>query len=124
MQKINLPRHLKKIGSLIGAGWKRLSKKHGLKINVIGPEALITFSFDYGDASQAIRTLFTQEMLKKGFLASGTVFVSYAHKEQAVKRYLAAVDDVFAVLAKAISANTILKLLKGPAAHSGFRRLT
>src|SRR3989344_636480 len=70
MKKVNLPEHLKKIGRMIGEGWRKLAKKHKLKINVIGPEALITFSFDYGDDNQAIRTLFTQEMLKLGYLAS------------------------------------------------------
>lgn len=124
MKKVNLPRHLKKIGSIIGEGWKKSAKKHGLKINVIGPEALITFSFDYGEDSQAIRTLFTQEMLKRGFLASGSVYVSYAHKPRQVKKYLKVVDEVFGILKKAISDKRINALLKGPVAHTGFKRLT
>lgn len=124
MRKLNVPAHLKKIGAMIEGGWKKLAVKHALKINILGPKALITFSFDYGQDSQAIRTLFTQEMLKRGFLASSTVYVSYAHKEAHVKKYLAAVDRVFEILQKAIRDKNIYKLLKGPVAHSGFRRLT
>lgn len=124
MKKINLSRHLKKIGLMIGNGWKKLAKKHGLKIKVLGPEALITFSFDYGADSQAIRTLFTQEMLKRGFLASGSVYVSYAHKEIQVKKYLSVVDEVFDFLKKAIAEKKVAALLNGPVAHSGFKRLT
>ncbi len=124
MKKVNLPKHLKKIGSMIGGGWRKLAKKHKLKINVIGPEALITFSFDYGEDNQAIRTLFTQEMLKRGFLASASVYVSYAHKPGHVKKYLEAVDEVFGILKKAIFDKNITTLLNGPVAHSGFKRLT
>lgn len=124
MKKINLPAHLKKIGGLIGRGWKNLAQKHGLKIKVLWPEALITFSFDYGNESQAIRTLFTQEMLKRGFLASGSVYVSYAHKENQVKKYLSAVDEVFGFLKKAITERRVRALLNGPVAHVGFKRLT
>ena len=103
MKKINLPQHLKKIGKMIGDGWKGAAKKHGLKINVIDPEALVTFSFDYGTDVQAIRTLFTQEMLARGFLASASVYVSYAHKENHVRKYLEAVDEVFGIIKNAIN---------------------
>ena len=124
MKKINLPRHLKKIGKIIGDGWKKMAKKHGLKIRVLDPEALVTFSFDYGADSQAIRTLFTQEMLERGFLASGSVYVSFAHKENHVKKYLAEVDEVFGIIKGAINEKKVQSLLNGPVAHSGFKRLT
>ena len=124
MKKVNLPAYLKRIGALIGEGWKRLSVKHSLKIRVHGPEALVGFAFDYGEDSQAIRTLFTQEMLKRGFLAAGSVYVSLAHTEKNVKLYLRAVDEVFGVLAEAIQKKTVHTLLRGPVAHSGFQRLT
>src|SRR3989344_1737055 len=119
-----VPKHLKRIGGQIGDGWKRLAKKHGLRITVVGPEALITFSFAYGKDSAALRTLFTQEMLARGFLAGGSVYVSFAHTAEAVKKYLKAVDEVFALLAEALGEGTVKKRLHGPVAHSGFKRLT
>ncbi len=124
MQKTNVPAHLKRIGGLIGEGWKRLAQKHGLKIHVHGPEALVGFSFDYGEESQAVRTLFTQEMLRRGFLASGSVYVSYAHTEALVEKYLRAADEVFALLGTAVKEKKVSSLLLGPVAHSGFQRLT
>lgn len=125
MQRVNLPAHLKRIGGLIGEGWETLAKKHGLKLKVVfTPEALISFSFDYGEESQAIRTLFTQEMLRLGYLASGSVYVSYAHKERDIRAYLRAADEVFSILAQAIRAKTVLTMLHGPVAHVGFKRLT
>ena len=118
-----VPAHLEHIGNLIGEGWKELAQKHSIKITVIGPPCLITFSFDYPNA-QELKTLFTQEMLTRGYLASQTVYVSYSHKPKDVKNYVKRVDEVFAILAKAIKEGTVGKLLKGPVAHSGFERLT
>ncbi len=119
----NVPAHLYEIGRMIGNGWKQLAANHGLSITVVGPEALVTFSFNYGDQSQAVRTLFTQEMLKYGYLASSSVYVCLAHTPERVEKYLSAVDAVFAFIAKAIAREQVQALLEGPIAHSGFKRL-
>ena len=41
-----------------------------------------------------------------------------------IKKYLESVDKVFGLINKAIKNNNVYKLLKGPVAHSGFKRLT
>ncbi|MFH1822593.1 MAG: aminotransferase class III-fold pyridoxal phosphate-dependent enzyme, partial [Patescibacteria group bacterium] len=119
----NVPEHLDKIGKIIAAGWRELADKHKLNISIGGPMALVNFSFEY-DNAQEIKTLFTQEMLKRGYLASLTVYVSFSHKEEHIKSYLKAVDEVFFIIAEAIKENKVNKLLEGPAAYSGFQRLT
>lgn len=123
LKENNVQAHIKQIGEIIGKGWEKLSKKHDLKTTVIGPEALITFSFDYENALE-LKTLFTQEMLKRGFLASLSVYVSYAHKEEHVKRYMEAVNEVFGLISYAIKNNKVKDFLEGPVCHSGFKRLT
>ena len=40
-------------------------------------------------------TYFTQEMLKKGFLAGGQVATSYAYNQKIINKYLKTVDIVF-----------------------------
>jgi len=124
MQKYNIPKHLSKIGNLIAKGWKEIAERHKLKIKIMNIPSLITFKFDYGKKTQAIHTLFTQEMLKRGYLASKSVYVSYAHKEKHLKEYLENVDNVFGLIKKAIDRHKIYNLLKGPVAHKGFKRLT
>ncbi len=124
MLKNNVPPHLIKIGNLIKRGWKDLAKKHNLKIKILGIPPLATFLFDYDRENQALHTLFTQEMLKRGFLASKQVYVSYSHKEEHIKNYLNNVDKVFGIIKDAINENNVHYLLKGPVAHKGFRRLT
>ncbi|MFA5412035.1 MAG: aminotransferase class III-fold pyridoxal phosphate-dependent enzyme [Candidatus Micrarchaeia archaeon] len=125
LEKNDVPSHLKKIGTEIGQGWDKIAKEKGLDITLM-PEfsPLITFSFDYAGKSQAISTLFTQEMLERGYLASKSVYVSYAHKHEDVATYMGQVDEVFGLLKKAIDEGSVEKRLKGPVAHTGFRRLT
>ncbi|MBI5655063.1 aminotransferase class III-fold pyridoxal phosphate-dependent enzyme [Candidatus Uhrbacteria bacterium] len=123
MKATDTAAHLKKIGRLVWDGWKELSVKHGIKLNILGPESMVTCSFDYGDKNLPIKTLFTQLMLERGYLEACVVYVSLAHQEQHVKDYLAAVDEAYGILAKAISENNVENLLKGPVAHGGFLRL-
>ncbi len=123
IQKNNVPAHLDTIGTLIANGWKKLAEKHKLDIEILPPNALISFSFKY-ENGQEIRTLFTQEMLKRGFLASSSVYISFSHTKEIIEMYLVNVDDVFGILKQGIENNNINDLLKGPVAHSGFQRLT
>lgn len=122
MLEKNVPSHLCKIGDLISQGWRELAASHDLKINVMGIPPLTTFTFDYNE-SQALYTLFTQEMLNRGFLASKGVSMSYSHTEEHVVGYLENVDEVFGIIRKAIQNGEVRSLLKGPIAHTGFKRL-
>ena len=122
MQKKEVPTHLCRIGDLIGEGWKRMANKHNLKITVMGIPPLKTFAFSH-ERSLELHTLFTQEMLKRGFLASKSVYVSYSHNDQHVEEYIMRVDEVFGVVEKAIENGNVLDLLRGPIAHAGFKRL-
>jgi len=122
MLQNNVPSHLCKIGNLISEEWRKLAASHDLKLNVMGIPPLTTFVFDY-DESQALHTLFTQEMLHRGFLASKSVYVSYSHTEEHVAKYLENVDKVFGTIRKAIENGKVRSLLNGPIAHTGFKRL-
>lgn len=123
MRTKNVPKHLDTVGKKIGKEWQRLAKKHGLDIIVLGPTALVTMTLNYPE-KQILKTLFTQEMLRRGFLAGLTVYVSYAHKDAHLKKYFKAVDEVFGILKKAITEKNAAELLEGPVAHSHFARLT
>jgi glutamate-1-semialdehyde aminotransferase len=124
MRRRNVPAHLCRIGKLITEGWIKLAEDNGLRMNVMGIPSLATLKFDHGDINQALYTLFTQEMLKRGILASKSVYVSYSHTKEHVRRYLANVDAVFKLMAGAIEKADVREMLKGPVAHEGFKRLT
>jgi glutamate-1-semialdehyde 2,1-aminomutase len=122
MQDNNVPAHLSRIGNLINKGWDKLAKEQNLKINIEGILPLTHFGFDYED-SLALHTLFTQEMLIRGYLASKAVYVSYCHSEECVERYLESVNEVFGIVKKAVDQNNAHDLLRGPIANTGFKRL-
>jgi glutamate-1-semialdehyde aminotransferase len=122
-RRCNASEHLIEIGKRVQSGWKSAAERHGLRIIISGISPLGHFSFEY-ENSQAIRTLFTQEMLQKGFLATNAFYASYAHQDHHVENYLKAVDETFALITEAIERNEVEKLLKGPVAHSDFHRLT
>jgi len=115
--------HLIQIGNQITGGWESLAKKHGIKIKTGGIPPLAHFSFEYKNG-QALHTLFNQEMLKRGFLASKSVYASASHNKQHVVKYLACVDEIFSLIKKVLNGGGLSKYLKGPVAHAGFKRLT
>ena len=123
----NVPSHLRIIGKLISEGWKKLSAEHDLRMEIMGEglsSVVPTFVFDYEADSLALHTLFTQEMLERGFLASKSVYATYSHNKEHVDEYLEHVNNVFEILKEAIEKNNVYDLLKGPVAHEGFKRLT
>ncbi|MEI6194104.1 MAG: aminotransferase class III-fold pyridoxal phosphate-dependent enzyme [Verrucomicrobiota bacterium] len=115
--------HLIKIGTAIGEGWLRLGKKHGLKLEVTEYKPLISMKLGYGEDNPAIVTFFIQEMLKRGYLAATSVYVSQAHTLKVVEDYLTATDEVFSMLAVAIRTNTVLSKLETRVKSEAFKRL-
>ena len=116
--------HLIKMGNQIGVGWKILANKHNLKITINDFKPLITMKFNYGERNQALITLFIQEMLKEGYLAATSVYISYAHDENIVKNYLKAVDKTFLKISQVVEQNNENELLETKIRSDSFNRLT
>jgi len=115
--------HLIDIGTMIGDGWLKIAKKHGVDILVGEMKPLINMTFNYNKMNSAIKTLFTQEMFKRGYLASTSIYVSYCHTEEIVEKYLYDVDKVFEIISIAIEKNQINELLETKIQKDGFQRL-
>lgn len=123
LQANNVPGHLIIIGKKVKQGWSDLSAKHKIEIEIGGIDPLGHFSFKHSKPL-VLKTLFTQLMLEKGFLATNAFYASFAHKGEHIKKYLGALDDSFSFIAKAIKERNPEKYLKGSVCHSGFKRLT
>ena len=117
-------KNLIKIGNLISDGWKNLSQKYELDISISNFEPLVTMRFNYKEKNQEIITLFIQEMLHRGYLASTSVYVSNAHTKEIIEEYLENVDEVFKLISLAIKKNNVKKLLKTSVRSDSFKRLT
>jgi glutamate-1-semialdehyde aminotransferase len=123
LKEKNVSEHLADTGREIQSGWERLARKHHLNIEISGIYPLGHFSFEY-ENPMVLKTLFTQLMLEKGYLATTAFYASYAHKQEHIDKYLAAVDEVFGFISEAIEKGCPEKYLKGPVCHAGFERLT
>ena len=109
-------------GGTIRKGWQSLADKHGLEIEHWGLPALAGFTFKSPHAL-AYKTLITQEMLKKGYLAGNSVYVCLEHTPALVRRFFEVLDPIFAVIKECEIGRDVMSLLKGPICHSAFRRL-
>lgn len=123
MQDNNSPQYLMEFGNRIQQGWKTLSNKHNLMIDVSGIPPLASFSFGK-NKPLVLKTLFIQLMLEKGFLATTQFYASCAHNKYHLEKYIEAVDESFGFISKAIKTGQPEKFLKTTICQSGFSRLT
>ncbi|MFH1890130.1 MAG: aminotransferase class III-fold pyridoxal phosphate-dependent enzyme [Candidatus Kuenenbacteria bacterium] len=124
MKKLNIPEHLEKIGSYLLAGLKKAALESKVGLSFEGLPPLFTFSFNFGQQNQAVSTLYTQEMLKRGFLTSTSMDISYAFKREHAQKFIAASQEVFSLIYVAVEKKQVNKYLKGLLAHQKFKRLT
>lgn len=121
MRAENVQKHLVDCGKKVQTGWTELAEKHGLNIHLSGIYPLSHISFT--DAPLELKTLFCQEMLRRGFIAGDAYYASYAHKDENISSYLEAVDEVFCIMAKSVKENNYKEQLLGPVCQAGFVRL-
>ena len=116
--------HLIKIGSIIGDAWLDLAKKYSLNLTINEFKPLISFKLNYEDKTNLINTIFIQEMLKRGYIASNSIYVSYAHNEKIINQYFLMVDQVFELISRAIDNNKLHELIETQERSDAFGRLT
>jgi len=109
-------------GEKVSQAWKSMAERHNLEINVGGLPAISSFSIKSSNALE-YKTLITQEMLKKGYLASNIFFASTVHTEEVLNGYFEALDPIFELIRKCEDGLDVKNLLNGPVCHSGFKRL-
>ncbi len=123
MQEEDVVGHVAKIGTAVQEIWRIEANRHGVPIiQDNGYPCLAHFAFDHPQAN-ALKTLYTQEMLRYGYLASTVIYPTLAHTDAHVEGYGKAVDWVFSILGAALAKDGVVEALEGPEAHTGFRRL-
>ncbi len=111
-----------RVGLEITARWQRLARKYDIAITTSGLPALTSFSFNSANAL-AYKTLLTQEMLSKGYLAGTSVYACTEHTPEIVDGFFDALDPLFALVRECEDGRDVYGLLKGPVCHAGFKRL-
>ncbi len=113
---------LDKNGSQLINGINRSAKKHDLKITAEGRLNQFHLSLNYGEQTGKIETLFMQEMISRGVYCSGGWYMCYTHTQQDVDTILAATDETFEILAKAIAHDVVDDPVRAPVRELVFRR--
>jgi len=101
--------------------WLELAEKNNLEIEIFGIKALSGFAFKKNN--REYKTLITQEMLKKGFLASTSCYLSTSHNSNILDSYANSLDEVFQLISKCENGDDVNKFIKYPLCHLGFERL-
>lgn len=122
MEKIQSWKQITDIGLDIRSKWQGLADIYGLKIEHWGLPSLAGFTIP-GDSSLAYKTLITQEMLAKGYLASNCVYACIEHNPEILKGYFEALDPIFKLIKECEGGRNVMDLLNGPICHGGFKRL-
>jgi glutamate-1-semialdehyde 2,1-aminomutase len=111
-----------KMGTYITEQWQSIAKSNGIAIKTSGLPALTSFSVDSKFALE-YKTLITQEMLKKSYLAGTSVYVATVHTKEIVDRFFTELAPVFALIKECEDGRDVKSLLDGPTCSSGFKRL-
>ena len=116
MERVGAQDRICRTGRLVKSHWLNAARNAGLGIEISGLDPLATFNFA-DDPDRIKITTFTQEMMKRGFLAGNQFYASIAHDPASVAVYYDAVYEVFEDI---VSGKAVLE---GKPARPGFTRL-
>lgn len=111
-------------GKQIQEGWKKCADNAGLNIEIGGIFPMSHFSIIGKEKPLVYKTFITQEMLKRGYLASNAFYTSLAHSKEIIDKYLYEIGQIFAMISDCNKKGELIedKLLSG-VCQSGFGRL-
>jgi len=121
MKKISVQSFIIKQGKKIQEFWKNTADKFHINIHVGSIYPLS--HFDFTDDPLVLKTLFTQLMLEKGFIAGNSIYTCAAHTDEILDAYFIAVDESFKDISEALNKGNYKEKLNGPVCHAGFKRL-
>jgi glutamate-1-semialdehyde 2,1-aminomutase len=123
MEDKKVPEFLVSYGKRIQEGWSRIAQKHDLKIRIDGIPPIPHISFET-DEPLVVQTVYTQEMLSRGYLLGASLATSFAYSDDIIDHFIDDSDSVFGLIKEALESGNIKRYLKGDVAHAGFKRLT
>lgn len=118
--------HLYRQGERLRDGLNGLLREAGIDRHIrcagLGPRTAMSFADEKGEEWLALRTLFQQEIVKRGILAPFGHCLSYSHTNEDVERTLAVYAECVPLWAEAIEQGQVAERLEGPPVEAIFRR--
>ena len=126
MMEKNVPAALAEKGKKIKDGFNQLVIKHQLEsvttCQGFDCRTIITFNTSAGDPL-ILKSLFQQEMIKRGILWAGVHNICFTHSEEDIDKTLAVYDEVLNLMAEALKQNNVASLLCGKPVEAVFRKV-
>lgn len=121
----NVVKHLWKQGRKIQDGLNKIVKQHGIEKNVecIGypPRTYVKFVDENDRDWLELKSLFQQEVIKRGVLFSGLHSPCFSHTDDDIEKTLEVYDDATRVVRKALDEGNIKKYMEGEFVKPVFR---
>ena len=117
-QRENVDKHIIATGTKVKNIWAAKTKKN-LISKITGLPSLAAFEF-FSDKNSEINTLFTIEMMRRGFLAFKQFKPSLSHDETVIVQYENAFKESLSTVANTQGPSSLFT----PTQHKGFQRLT
>jgi glutamate-1-semialdehyde 2,1-aminomutase/spore coat polysaccharide biosynthesis protein SpsF len=116
--------HLWRLGAQLKDGFNALATKYGIPADCKGlpPHAAFTFKDKDGKDDLLLKSLFVQEVSLRGILVSGGYFINYSHTDHDIAATLAAFEEAFILMRKALDEGDLRKYLKGTPVQPVFRK--
>ena len=112
------------LGEYINSGWAKAAENNNLDIKIFGLSSITKYILQTNNDFIKYKTLITQEMLKKGYLATNAAYVSFAHDKKLIDEYIENLNEVFLLINKCEQGDlNIDTLLESNVCHSEFTRL-
>jgi glutamate-1-semialdehyde 2,1-aminomutase/spore coat polysaccharide biosynthesis protein SpsF len=126
MEKHKYWTHCWKLGGQLQDGYRALAKEFNLGAVTdcagLPPWTVVTFADQAPWVGMQLKTLFQQEMLRRGILFSGSQFISLAHSAADIDRTLDAFRHAMRTLRFALDSNVVDQLTLGKVNELVFRR--
>ena len=122
MKKHKTYKKISFLGKRIKYEWKKIAKKNQIEIETFGLDGIPKFRFIHKE-SNLLKTIFTYEMLKRGFLASTAIYLSIAHTNKILKKYFITMNEILKNLSIKIKNKELKKNYKLKEAKQDFGRL-
>ena len=122
----NVPAYLAKQGKKLKDGYNKIAEELNMPYTkCIGYEcrSLMTFDASTGNPLE-MKSLFQQEMIKRGILWGGFHNMSFSHSDKDVEYTLKAYKDVLPILKKAVDEKNVRNYLKGEPVEPVFRKVS
>jgi glutamate-1-semialdehyde aminotransferase/spore coat polysaccharide biosynthesis protein SpsF (cytidylyltransferase family) len=119
--------HFWKQGEKLQTAYRQIAQQFGLEAYTdcagLPPWTACLFLDHEGQQGLAMKSLFQQELLKRGILFSGSQFICYEHSDADVQRTIDAYEAAFTVLRHGVQNNCVERLLEGKKIEPVFRRV-